>query len=136
MKPWNTRYVADTPLSQTDDVTEALSDVREMLQQNNPSDWQTEFAGLVQDIVRQDAGWAWEGFWHMILHNITQVPCQVCRVTNEVYLSPFRRFCLCSYSYADQPLLSARGSRLASSLGYNRASPAFGCGGTEQLVST
>ncbi|KAI3625711.1 hypothetical protein CBS9595_001072 [Malassezia furfur] len=57
---------------ETDDVTEALSDVREMLQQNNPSDWQTEFAGLVQDIVRQDAGWAWEGFWHMILHNITQ----------------------------------------------------------------
>ncbi|WFC94173.1 hypothetical protein MBRA1_000806 [Malassezia brasiliensis] len=62
---------------ETDDVTEALSDVREMLQQTNPSGWQTEFASLVQDIVCQDAGWAWEGFWHMILHNIIQVPCQV-----------------------------------------------------------
>ena len=62
MKPWSTRYGAGKLLRQTDDVTEALSDVREMLQQNNPSDWQGEFASLVQDIVRQDAGWAWEGF--------------------------------------------------------------------------
>ena len=116
MKPWSTRYGAGTLLRQTDDVTEALSDVREMLQQNNPSDWQGEFASLVQDIVRQDAGWAWEVFWHMILHNITQVPCQVCHVTYQAYLPPTRRLCLRSYSDAAKPLLPARRNRVAPSV--------------------
>ncbi|WFD21594.1 hypothetical protein MEQU1_000249 [Malassezia equina] len=46
-----------------DDVTNALSDVRDMLQ--GKDGWESEFAALVQHVVQQDAGWAWEGFWRM-----------------------------------------------------------------------
>lgn len=64
-------------LIQTDDVIAALDDVREMLLAANPHGWREEFARLVQDIVRQDAGWAWDGFWHMVLYNIEHQPCDV-----------------------------------------------------------
>ncbi|WFD18291.1 hypothetical protein MCAP1_000490 [Malassezia caprae] len=58
---------------ETDDVAAALSDVRGMMQ--GQRGWEAEFAALVQQVVQQDAGWAWEGFWRMVHHNVTQPSC-------------------------------------------------------------
>ncbi|WFC97977.1 palmitoyl-CoA hydrolase [Malassezia yamatoensis] len=61
---------------ETDDAANALRDVRDMLYESNRDSWQMEFTQLVQDIVLKNAGWAWEGFWRMILHNLEQPPCK------------------------------------------------------------
>lgn len=39
------------------DVELALSDVKDLLQQAKPDDWEKEWYEIVQDIVRKDAGW-------------------------------------------------------------------------------
>ena len=56
---------------------EAISDVQEMMQTSNPFEWQTEWTETVQNIVAANAGWAWKGFWSMILHNLENPPCEV-----------------------------------------------------------
>uniref|UniRef100_V5EWL0 JmjC domain-containing protein n=1 Tax=Kalmanozyma brasiliensis (strain GHG001) TaxID=1365824 RepID=V5EWL0_KALBG len=56
-----------------DHAEEALCDVRDMLQQSSrkgKEEWKKEFYGLVQDVAVKDAGWAWKGFWEMVLHNL------------------------------------------------------------------
>ncbi|WFD07764.1 hypothetical protein MVES1_003135 [Malassezia vespertilionis] len=60
---------------ETDNVAEALVDVRDMMQDANPSAWQQDFVQVVQDVVHQDAGWAWDAFWRMVLHNLQTPPC-------------------------------------------------------------
>lgn len=65
---------------QIDDVTAALSDVRDML--HGQSGWESEFTALVQQVVQQDAGWAWEGFWRMVHHNVKHPSCDVCLLKN------------------------------------------------------
>lgn len=55
-----------------------------MLRTSNPTDWEPEFVRLVQDIVQQDAGWAWDGFWHMVLHNVQHPSCAVRRPPDTV----------------------------------------------------
>lgn len=39
------------------DVENALSDVRSLLAQQAHEGWETEFADIVQDVLRQDSGW-------------------------------------------------------------------------------
>ncbi len=54
-------------------VEESLCDVRDMLSDNHEGEedgWKREFYELVQDVAVKDAGWAWAGFWDMILHNL------------------------------------------------------------------
>lgn len=58
-------------VEELDHAEEALCDVRDMLSQQKGEEWKREFYGLVQDVAVQDAGWAWKGFWEMILHNLT-----------------------------------------------------------------
>ncbi|MCO5565541.1 hypothetical protein L7F22_019215 [Adiantum nelumboides] len=57
---------------------EAISDVQTMLQDDasaaNSLEWQFEWTKIVQNIVAMNAGWAWEGFWSMILHNLENPP--------------------------------------------------------------
>ncbi|PWZ02669.1 Clavaminate synthase-like protein [Testicularia cyperi] len=67
-------------------VEDSLEDVRQMLREaadsrrldeiSNSSDWQREFAALVQDLAIKDAGWAWLGFWNMIERNLRSPPTQ------------------------------------------------------------
>ncbi|SPO20933.1 uncharacterized protein UTRI_00410 [Ustilago trichophora] len=55
-------------------VEENLCDVKEMLSSNSSSGtgegWKEEFYRLVQDVAIQDAGWAWAGFWDMVVYNL------------------------------------------------------------------
>ena len=67
---------------ESDDVAAALSDVRELLQAQNA--WEYEFTRITQQVVEQDAGWAWAGFWRMVLHNLQRPPCDV-RATRTNY---------------------------------------------------
>ena len=42
------------------EVENALDDVRELLQTSHPDDeraWKSEFCAVVQELVKQDAGW-------------------------------------------------------------------------------
>ncbi|ETS63599.1 hypothetical protein PaG_01898 [Moesziomyces aphidis] len=57
-------------------VERSLCDVHEMLQSNNTQgeEWRKEFYTLVQDVAVQDAGWAWDGFWKMVLRNLRNPP--------------------------------------------------------------
>ncbi|KAI0695229.1 hypothetical protein BC835DRAFT_1273609 [Cytidiella melzeri] len=54
------------------EVENALDDVREMLMRpakhTNSTSWRREFTIVVQDVVKQDAGWNWLTFWSMIAH--------------------------------------------------------------------
>ncbi|TKY90582.1 hypothetical protein EX895_000580 [Sporisorium graminicola] len=53
-------------------VENSLCDVRDMLSASGEGEgWKREFYAVVQDVAVQDAGWAWAGFWEMILHNLT-----------------------------------------------------------------
>ena len=74
---YNLRSMYESMEDEIDDVTAALEDVRDMLQSQPPSEraWQAEFVAIVQDVVRQDAGWAWDGFWRMVHHNVVHPPC-------------------------------------------------------------
>ena len=56
---------------ETDDVVEALSDVRELLSENA----EREFCAIVQRVVKHNSGWAWGGFWDMIHKNLVDPPC-------------------------------------------------------------
>ena len=67
---------------ESDDVAAALSDVRELLQAQNA--WEYEFTRITQQVVEQDAGGAWAGFWRMGLHNLQRPPCDV-RATRTNY---------------------------------------------------
>ena len=60
---------------QLEDVAQALDDVRAMLA-GQPA-WQREFTHLVQQVVEQDAGWAWHGFWAMVVDALRRPPCDV-----------------------------------------------------------
>ncbi|SPO20018.1 uncharacterized protein UTRI_00410_B [Ustilago trichophora] len=55
-------------------VEESLCDVKEMLSSNDSSatgeGWKEEFFTLIQDVAVQDAGWAWAGFWDMVVYNL------------------------------------------------------------------
>ncbi|KAK0541036.1 hypothetical protein OC835_000356 [Tilletia horrida] len=71
-------------LDKVEDVEASLEDVRSMLQERDIStslssspDWQREWVGIVQQVARQDAGWAWEGFWDMVEHNLRSPPTEV-----------------------------------------------------------
>lgn len=81
---WSRRCVAKHMLTQMDDVAAALDDVRDMLKsQSMDASWQAEFAAIVQDVVKEDAGWAWEGFWRMVEHNLEHPACdESCRAGN------------------------------------------------------
>ncbi|KAI0083456.1 hypothetical protein BDY19DRAFT_978550 [Irpex rosettiformis] len=62
------------------EVERALDDVREMMMMmasssskgpgstDGPGSWQQEFTKVVQDVVKQDAGWNWLTFWRMVRH--------------------------------------------------------------------
>jgi len=59
------------------DVEEALSDVREMMEESwkpegpEQSDgWQEEWVAVVQDVLKKNAGWGWFEFWSMVLHAV------------------------------------------------------------------
>ena len=64
----------DAMEQETDDVAEALSDVRAMLQETDEA-WRTEFTRTVQFVVQQDSGWAWDGFWRMVQRNLVHASC-------------------------------------------------------------
>lgn len=51
-------------------VQDSLCDVRDMLAIHSPNNCNREFYALVQDVAIKDAGWAWAGFWSMLLHNL------------------------------------------------------------------
>ena len=51
-------------------VEHSLCDVKEMLSEAGRDEWKAEFYALVQDVAVKDAGWAWAGFWDMVLHNL------------------------------------------------------------------
>ena len=74
---YNLRSMYESMEHEVDDVTAALEDVRDMLQSQpaNQCPWQAEFVAIVQDVVREDAGWAWDGFWRMVYHNVVHPPC-------------------------------------------------------------
>jgi len=73
-------------LSQVDDVEHALEDVRDVLRSQHPNTdaWQSEFTAIVQDVVRQDAGWSWHGFWQMIEYNLAHPPCSAAYRESDV----------------------------------------------------
>lgn len=48
-------------------VEESISDVKELLQQRKPDVWEEEWETAVQDLLRQDAGWGYVGYF--IIHN-------------------------------------------------------------------
>ena len=75
-------------LSQVDDVEHALEDVRDVLRSQHPNTdaWQLEFTAIVQDVVRQDAGWAWHGFWQMIEYNLAHPPCSAAYRESDVHV--------------------------------------------------
>lgn len=52
--------------------------------------WESEFTALVQQVVQQDAGWAWDGFWRMVLHNLQHPSCDVCHslFLHQAHLRP------------------------------------------------
>lgn len=70
-------------------VEEALCDVRDMIQDQHiatvktaapeslQSTWQVEWTETVQRVASANAGWAWHGFWKMILRNLREPPCGV-----------------------------------------------------------
>ncbi|KAL4251156.1 tRNA wybutosine-synthesizing protein 4 [Abortiporus biennis] len=53
-----------------EEVEQALEDVKELLSSGNPNsdDWRDEWVTIVQDVVKQDAGWNWLTFWRMVLY--------------------------------------------------------------------
>jgi Cupin-like domain len=61
------------------DVEKSLEDVKEMIRDGprKPSDppWQVEWTETVQNVARQDMGWAWDGFWNMIQVNLAEPVC-------------------------------------------------------------
>ena len=83
-------------LTQMEDVAAALDDVRDMLKsQSRDASWQAEFTAIVQDVVKEDAGWAWDGFWRMVEHNLMHPACRdECRASNTAPLvrSLLKRF--------------------------------------------
>lgn len=74
------------------DVEKALCDVRTMLQEQQKTlaaapdqepptapapPWQAEWTEVVQQVAAANAGWAWRGFWTMVLRNLECPPCPV-----------------------------------------------------------
>lgn len=65
-----------------EDVSGAISDVREMLQdaaisqrsrdlvEDTNDDWRVEWLREVDKLLKMDAGWGWEEFFNMIARNI------------------------------------------------------------------
>ncbi|KAK0562638.1 hypothetical protein OC844_002612 [Tilletia horrida] len=81
---YNLESMYDSMVEEVEDVEASLEDVRSMLQERDIStslssspDWQREWVGIVQQVARQDAGWAWEGFWDMVEHNLRSPPTEV-----------------------------------------------------------
>jgi len=68
-----------------EEVCEAISDVRQLLQENwekahpasgaatdNLGDWRIEWLREVDKLLKMDAGWGWEQFFRMISYNICE----------------------------------------------------------------
>jgi len=73
-----------------EDVCEAISDVRQLLQEtwekaypasgakataateDNVGDWRIEWLREVDKLLKMDAGWGWEQFFQMISYNICE----------------------------------------------------------------
>lgn len=73
-----------------EEVCEAISDVRQLLQENwekthsapgaqptaatedNVGDWRIEWLREVDKLLKMDAGWGWEQFFRMISYNIRE----------------------------------------------------------------
>ncbi|PVG00504.1 Clavaminate synthase-like protein [Serendipita vermifera] len=51
-------------------VEHSIEDVKELLQKQHPQGWEEEWTTVVQDLLRQDAGWDWSTFWAMVLLNL------------------------------------------------------------------
>ncbi|KAH9816769.1 hypothetical protein DFH28DRAFT_890519 [Melampsora americana] len=66
----NLPFVYDALAQDVEDVEASISDVKELLQRKprSLSDviWQSEWIQVVQDMVRQHAGWDWTTFWRMV----------------------------------------------------------------------
>ncbi|KAI0077514.1 Clavaminate synthase-like protein [Panus rudis PR-1116 ss-1] len=62
------------------EVENALEDVRELLssQAHESNEWKAEWVQIVQNVVKQDAGWNWITFWKMILHVLLNLHLQPC----------------------------------------------------------
>ncbi|CAD6884398.1 unnamed protein product [Tilletia controversa] len=73
---YNLESMFDSMVEEVEDVEASLEDVRVTLEQGSSKEdeWRTEWVGIVQQVARQDAGWAWSGFWEMVLHNLTVPP--------------------------------------------------------------
>lgn len=73
----NIRSMYKSMCEEVTKTEEAIWDVQKMMQESNPLNWQIEWTQTVQNIVAANAGWAWEGFWSMVLHNLEIPPCDV-----------------------------------------------------------
>jgi len=85
-----------------EEVCEAISDVRQLLQENwekahpasgaqataatedNVGDWRVEWLREVDKLLKMDAGWGWEQFFRMIFYNI----CEGRAAAPEMYRPP------------------------------------------------
>ncbi|PWN37566.1 Clavaminate synthase-like protein [Meira miltonrushii] len=73
----NIKSMYKSMCEEVEKTEEAISDVRQMMQESDPLKWQIEWTETVQRIVAANAGWAWEGFWDMVLQNLENPPCEV-----------------------------------------------------------
>lgn len=66
----NLPCVYDALAKDVEDVEESISDVKELLQRKPRSSsdpvWQSEWIQVVQEMVKQHAGWDWTTFWRMV----------------------------------------------------------------------
>lgn len=62
---------------EVENVEEALSDVKEMMESQHPKEWQQEWTDTVQQVLETNSGWAWLGFWQMVEYNLGCPPCPV-----------------------------------------------------------
>ncbi|KAE8269386.1 hypothetical protein A4X09_0g2949 [Tilletia walkeri] len=75
---YNLESMFDSMVEEVEDVEASLEDVRAMLEKGSSGgeEWKEEWVGIAQEVARQDAGWAWSGFWEMVDHNLTVPPTQ------------------------------------------------------------
>ncbi|KAL9940190.1 hypothetical protein V8E36_000895 [Tilletia maclaganii] len=81
---YNLPSMFQSMIEEVEDVQLSLEDVRVMLSsapastvtqvENGADDWRREWVAIVQNVAREDAGWAWHGFWTMVEHNLEQPP--------------------------------------------------------------
>ncbi|KAK0557711.1 hypothetical protein OC846_000278 [Tilletia horrida] len=76
---YNLESMFRSMVEEVEDVSSSLEDVRMMLETGGDKTWQVEWVKIVQDVARQDAGWAWEGFFNMVELNLTVPPAELGR---------------------------------------------------------